>query len=196
MINRRGSLSEELYKMKKLAGLVLESRLDETQAKLSAGTGMVLKLDNDKKSEIDSIEIPEEPNGAEMTKLPSDMFHITLTSVKNMNNLKDVGNKYFNIPIYIQNIKYYLESPKIELGEARFVYRDENGGRSYSTNGKVTYVVAIKNQSDLRDFVNSIYKELGLENPEPNRFYHITIANNMEGDSMKSIGDVNELDFK
>lgn len=190
---RRMTLSEELHKMMVLSGLVTESDSNYTQAKLTAGVGMILKLDSDKKSEVEKIEIPQEPNGVEMTKLPSDALHITLTSIKGLDALK---NNNLSIPIFIQNIRYYIKTPNVELGEARFVYRDENGNRAYSTEGKVTYVVSIKNQDDIRKYVNDIYDELELENPEPNRFYHITLANNMGGDSLKSIGSVDEKDFE
>lgn len=192
---KRMTLSEELRKMKTLAGLITEDESDSnyTQAKLTAGIGMILKLDSDKKKEVDSIEIPQEPNGSEMTKIPSDNLHITLTSIRNLDALK---NNKFSIPIFIQNIKYYIKPPNVELGEAKFVYRDEEGNRVYSPGGKVTYVVAIKNQDDIRRYVNDIYDELELENPEPNRFYHITLANNMEGNPMNSIGSVDEKDFQ
>ena len=43
---------------------------------------------------------------------------------------------------------------------------------------------------------------MGLENPEPDRFFHITIANNKENpkspglaDPFSSIGDITEKDF-
>ncbi len=187
------TLSEELHKMMVLSGLVTESDSNYTQAKLTAGVGMILKLDSDKKSEVEKIEIPQEPNGVEMTKLPSDALHITLTSIKGLDALK---NNNLSIPIFIQNIRYYIKTPNVELGEARFVYRDENGNRAYSTEGKVTYVVAIKNQDDIRKYVNDIYDELELENPESNRFYHITLANNADGNSFDSIGNVEGEDFK
>jgi len=60
---------------------------------------------------------------------------------------------------------------------------------------KVTYVVSIENQEEVKNFVDSVYKEVGLENPEPDRFFHITIANNKEGNTFKSIGDVTKADF-
>lgn len=187
------TVSEELYKMKMLAGLATESDSNYTQSNLTAGVGMILKLGSSKKSEVGKIEIPQEPNGVDMTKLPSNLLHITLTSIKALDILK---NKDLSIPIFVQNIKYYISIPDIEFGEAKFIYRDENGNRVYSLGGKVTYVVAIKNQDDIRNYVNDIYNELGLKNPEPNRFYHITLANNMGGDSLKSIGSVDEKDFK
>jgi hypothetical protein len=187
------TVSEELYKMKMLAGLATESDSNYTQSNLTAGVGMILKLGSSKKSEVGKIEIPQEPNGVDMTKLPSNLLHITLTSIKALDILK---NKDLSIPIFVQNIKYYISIPDIEFGEAKFIYRDENGNRVYSPGGKVTYVVAIKNQDDIRNYVNDIYNELGLKNPEPNRFYHITLANNMGGDSFKSIGSVDEKDFK
>lgn len=191
------TLSEELFKMKQLAGMINESDSDSSQAKLSAIMGMILKLDGATKSKVKAIEIPEEPHGVEMTKLPEDMLHITLTSVRNFNLIhdkaKDMG---FSVPMFIQNIRYYINTPEVVLGEARFVYRDENRESVYSPNGKVSYVVAIENQEDIRNYVNEIYSELELENPEPDRFYHITLANNAGGDSFQSIGNVDKQDFE
>lgn len=197
--NKKITLSEELDKMKRLSGLISESETesDVTQDRLYAGTGMILKLDSSKKTEVSNIEIPEEPHGVELTKLPEDKLHITLTGMKNMSNVQSEANlEGINIPIFIQNIRYYIDSPGVELGESRFVYRDENGERKYSPDGKVTYVVVIKNQDDIRNYVNAIYNELEIENPEPNRFYHITLANNRGGDSFESIGDVDQADFQ
>ena len=62
--------------------------------------------------------------------------------------------------------------------------------------------MAIENQADILQFVNQIYESLGLTNPEPERYFHITIANNVENkkvpgtaDSFGSIGDVKKEDF-
>lgn len=191
------TLSEELFKMKQLAGILSESDSESAQARLSATIGMILKLDGATENNVEAIEIPTEPNGSEMTKLPSDMLHITLTGVRNFNLIHDKARENgFSVPMFIQNIRYYIQAPNVELGEAKFVYRDENGDSVYSPNGKVSYVVAIENQDEIRNYVNEIYNELELENPEPDRFYHITLANNAGGDSFKSIGNVNRKDFE
>lgn len=168
-------LIEELYRVKKLAGL-----LNEDESKIEAGVGLLLKLDNTTKNQIKSIisKMPPEPNGNNMTKLPDDKLHITLTSIKAFKPFKD---KFKNLDdTKIPNLV------NVKLGDATFVYRDD---------GKVTYVVGIKNQSEIKNFVNGLYKMVGGTNPEPNRFFHITLCNNQGGDSFKSIGNVEKSDF-
>jgi 5'(3')-deoxyribonucleotidase/2'-5' RNA ligase len=169
------ALFEELYRIKKLAGL-----LNESESKIEAGVGLLLKLDNTTKNQIKSIisKMPSEPNGNNMTKLPDDKLHITLTSIKAFKPFKD---KFKNLDdTKIPNLV------NVKLGDAAFVYRDD---------GKVTYVVAIKNQSEIKDFVNELYKIVGEINPEPNRFFHITLCNNQGGDPFKSIGNVEKSDL-
>ena len=81
-----------------------------------------------------------------------------------------------------------INIPDIEVGGSLFVHRpDEN---------KVTYVMSLLNQEEFKNFVDQIYKSLGLENPEPDRFYHITLANNEGGNPFKSIGNVTKKDFE
>lgn len=182
MIGRKRSLNEELDKMKVLSGIITES-----DAHIYADKGMLLKVDDSTKSALENYPIPEEPNGEVMTRLPKDKLHVTLTSIA---NFKNVPNKeefeLSNIPI-----------PSVKLGEARFVYRGETrDDRGYLPGGKTTYVVAVENQDELRDYVNELYESMGLSNPEPNRFFHVTVANNAGGDSFQSIGNVDERDFQ
>lgn len=149
----------------------------EDKSKIEAGVGLLLKLDNTTKSQIESIitKMPSEPNGSKMTKLPDDKLHITLTSIKAFKPFKD---KFKNLDD--------TKIPNVELGDAAFVYRDD---------GKVTYVVGIKNQSEIKDFVDNLYKMVGETNPEPDRFFHITLCNNQGGDPFKSIGNVEKSDL-
>ncbi len=137
--------------------------------KLVFNSALLLKIDS-----ID-IKIPDEPNGAHMTKLPSDKIHVTLTSIKNSKSNKTVLNVLPDVKL-----------PEIKYGEGKFVYRDD----------KITYVLPIINQVEFKSFVDSIYQHYDLINPEPDRFYHITVANNANGDPFKSIGDVNKKDFE
>jgi hypothetical protein len=180
--NKKITLNEELNKMKTLAGIITES-----DAHIYAGIGMLLKVDDSTKNTLENYPMPEEPNGEIMTRLPSDKLHITLTSIA---NFKSVPNKeefeLSDIPI-----------PAIKLGEARFIYRGETkDDRRYLPGGKTTYVVAVDNQDELRDYVNELYESMGLSNPEPNRFFHATIRNNAGGDPFQSIGNVDEQDFE
>lgn len=163
-----------ISRLKELAGIISENK------KIEYGVGLIMKLDESTLSKLKSIKIPKEPNGFDLTPLPDEKRHITLTNIRSFKPFKKEFKLEEDIII-----------PDIILGEGKFVYRhDEDGGIQ-----KVTYVVSIRNQKELKNFVDKIYSVQNLENPEPNRFFHITIANNFEGDPFKSIGDVNKSDF-
>ncbi len=163
-----------ISRLKELAGIISEDK------KIEYGVGLIMKLDESILSELKSIEIPTEPNGFNLTPLPNDKRHITLTSIKSFKPFKAEFKLTEDIII-----------PNIVLGDGKFIYRHNEIGEIE----KVTYVISVKNQQELKGFVDRIYSMQNLENPEPNRFFHITIANNFEGDSFKSIGDVNKNDF-
>lgn len=182
MIGRKRNLSEELNRMKALSGLITES-----DAHIYAKNGLLLKVGNSTKETLESYPIPEEPNREIITRLPKDKLHVTLTSIANFKNIPNKEEfELSNIPI-----------PQVKLGDAKFVYRGETkDNRVYLPGGKTTYVVAVENQSELRDYVNALYESIGFSNPEPNRFFHITVANNAGGDSFQSIANVDEVDFQ
>jgi 5'(3')-deoxyribonucleotidase/2'-5' RNA ligase len=171
-IEKANILAEQRYLESK--GLIKESN-----AGVTANVGMLLGIDDSTKSQISSMEVPAEPSGAEMTRLPEDKLHVTLTSIKAFKPFRDTL-KGFQLP---DNISI----PKVVLGNGKFVYRPEQD--------KITYVLAVENQEELKTFVDAIYQSKGLENPEPDRFFHITVANNAGGDSFKSIGNVVKQDL-
>jgi len=161
--------------------LTYNSRLlaEAEDKSLDTKVGLLLK-DPNLKTSIDSLikNMPAEPKGSTMTKLPDDKMHVTLTSIRSFKPFKE-KLKDFQLP---QDIKL----PNVELGNAEFVYRED---------GKTTYVAAVKNQNDIKEFVDKIYEKIGETNPEPNRFFHITLANNEGGDPFKSIGNVEKSDL-
>lgn len=169
-IQRANLLAEERHLEAK--GLLKE------EAGLKVGVGALLGLEDSLKSSLESMEIPSEPKGEEMTKLPRDKFHVTLVSIK---AFKPFKNKFVDKDL--SGIKV----PNVELGHGKFVYREDAG--------KVTYVLAVKNQDELKRFVDEIFGEIGESNPEPDRFFHVTVANNAGGDSFKSIGNVVKQDL-
>ena len=200
-------LKKEVDRMKELAGIIKEN--DELSSRgiehygfdpesgaqdyeelerlknydlnrLDTDFSITLKVEDSTKDKLISLEIPEESGDNEMTKLPNDKLHTTLTSIRGFKPFKE-DFKDFTLP---KNINV----PDAILGEGKFVYRDEQG--------KVTYVVALENQNEFKKFVDKIYESLDLENPEPDRFFHITVANNAGGNSFKSIGNVTKKDFK
>jgi hypothetical protein len=163
-----------ILRLKNLAGIISENK------KIEYGIGLIMKLNDDILSKLNSIKIPIEPNGFLLTPLPNNKKHITLTKISSFKPFE----KEFKIE---ENIII----PNVVLGENSFVYRYNEEGDIE----KVTYVVSIKNQDEIKKFVDELYSMQNLQNPEPNRFFHITIANNFGGDSFKSIGDVNKNDF-
>jgi len=190
MINRKRTLSEEVNRMKYLSGMINESEgkmLSESDAHLYADKGLLLKVDDSTKSALESYPIPEEPHGEEMTRLPNDKLHVTLTSIAGFKGVQD--KKAFET--------LDIEIPQVILGDAKFVYRgDSRDDRRYLSGGKTTYVVAVENQDELRDYVDAVYDAMGMDNPEPNRFFHVTVANNAGGNPFESIGNVDRGDFQ
>ena len=142
---------------------------------------MILKLKPEDLNKVIGMDVPsvDLTTNQNMSKLSSDNIHVTLNSIKNFKPFKN------DFKDYVLPKEIYL--PNIQIGECKFVHRPDSN--------KVTYVMALSNQEEFKKFVDNVYKSLGLENPEPDRFYHITIANNEGGNPFKSIGDVTKKDF-
>lgn len=145
---------------------------------------LLLKVDNSIKEA--ALKLLEEANISDLFPLPEDKLHITLTSIKSCKDIKGVLKS--DLPKDIQ-------PPRIELGEVTIAERPEASKKSF--------VVAISNQEELKKYVDEIYSRLGVANPEPERFFHMTIANNVENKKMPgvadpfgSIGDITKNDFK
>jgi len=159
--------------------LLRESLLKEVDSGINADVGMLLGLDTATKDKIKALDIPVKSSGVEMTMLPDDKLHVTLTSIRSF--------KPFRADFKDFQLSDDIKIPKVILGHGKFVYRPEQD--------KVTYVLAIDNQDELKDFVDKLYASKGLENPEPDRFFHITVANNAGGNPFKSIGNVIKQDL-
>lgn len=143
---------------------------------------LLLKVDDSIKSQIRDIYQSNE-EAKSLFPLPLNKLHITLTSIKNCKENKEKLKS--GLP--------QMKMPKVVLGQTTFAERP----------GKKSFVVAIENQEEILDFVNQVYESLSLINPEPGRYFHITIANNVEdkkypgfADSFGSIGDIKKEDFK
>ena len=158
----------------KLCGTKLLLKEDyDASKRIMHGTGLLLKLDNNTIQEINSIDIPDN-----LTRLNSDNLHVTLTSIRNFKPFKEEFN----------NIDFTdIKIPNIILGETTVARRSEQD--------KESFVVAVKNNDELKRFVDEIYSKINKENPEPDRYFHITIANNKDGNPFGSIGDVTKNDF-
>lgn len=148
---------------------------------------LLLKLEGSTKDQIKNIF--KSNKETDLLPLPDDKLHITLTSIKGCKPFKDVLKS--KLPTDIQ-------APKIELGMTTIGNREATD----TTPAKKSFVVEVKNQDEFKNYVNEVYKSMGLENPEPDRYFHITIANNVENkkspgmaDSFGSIGDITKKDF-
>ena len=71
----------------------------------------------------------------------------------------------------------------------------DKGNPDLGVETRRTLFVPILNQDAVRDFVNGICEELGITNPEPDRFYHVSLANTHGGDAWKSVGDITASDI-
>jgi 5'(3')-deoxyribonucleotidase/2'-5' RNA ligase len=152
--------------------LLIKESLNSSE-RIMHGTGLLLKLDNNTLQSIQNMNIPDN-----LTRLDNKNLHVTLTSIRNFKPFKeDFESVGFDD----------IEIPNIELGNTTIAKREEQG--------KESFVVAVKNQDELKRFVDEIYEKVGKSNPEPDRYFHITIANNKEGNPFGSIGDVTKADF-
>jgi len=148
---------------------------------------LLLKLEDSTKDKIKNI--LESNKEDDILPLPDDKLHITLTSIKGCKPFKDVLKS--KLPTNIQ-------APKVELGNTTLANREA----TETTPAKKSFVVEVKNQDEVRNYVNEVYKSMGLDNPEPDRYFHITIGNNIENkkmpgmaDPFSSIGDITKNDF-
>ena len=104
--------------------------------------------------------------------------HITIVSGKALKPVKKIvkGNK--------DNLSLLPLPPKPIMGKTGVAIRDIEGEK------RETYFMEIANQDEFQDYANLVCASLGIENPEPERFFHLSVANNQGGDSFKSVGDI------
>ena len=112
------------------------------------------------------------------TKLHTSHLHMTLTSRKKF----AIYNENFVIPD--------LKIPTLEFEEGVYM-----ASRTKNKIKKKSLFVRIRNQSAMREFVDRLYwlQNPCFHNPEPDREFHLTIANNQAGDPFCSISDIGKL---
>lgn len=127
---------------------------------------------------------PPTPNQMPEGFTPVSVSHVTLIGGKILKPYKTQMSELFT---KIQNgeITELSSIPDPQFGEQIVAKRPD---------GKSSLVAEVTNQIDFQNYVNLIWKNLGIDNPEQ-RFFHLTIANNQGGDPFKSIGDINLNDF-
>lgn len=110
--------------------------------------------------------------------------HITIVSGKALKPVKKIvnGNK--------ENLDELPMPPKPIFGDTGIAIREVEGEK------RETYFTVIENQEEFQDYANLVCSALGIKNPEPNRFFHLSIANNQGGDSFKSVGNIEAKDLK
>lgn len=148
---------------------------------------LILRLEDSTKEEIFGRIIPgnlSKWNG--LFPLLPNKLHVTLTSSK---AFKDVLKS---------SLPTDIPAPVVQLGEVTIANREA----TESAPAKTSFVVAVANQEELKAYVDQIYESMGLQNPEPDRYFHIIIANNVENkkfsntaDSVGSIDDITKNDF-
>jgi len=114
---------------------------------------------------------------------PVSVSHITLIGGKFLKPYKTQLSQLLNT---INNYPELQTIPDPVFGEQIVAKR---------TDGRESVVVAVQNQGEFTNYVNLLCQTLGVTNPEPGRFFHLTLANNAGGDPFKSIGDINASDF-
>ncbi len=116
------------------------------------------------------------------TQTKIDKLHITLIGGKSLKQHKAIL-KTFDFSMLPNP-----PAPLIDLiGEASRVVGGEE---------RITTFVSLSNQVEFREYVSSICSEIGIDNPEPSRFFHISVANNHGGNPFKSVGDINDGDLR
>ena len=159
----------------------------ENGERLVFEAALLLRLEDSTKEEIFGRIIPgnlSKWNG--LFPLLPNKLHVTLTSSK---AFKDVLKS---------SLPTDIPAPAVQLGEVTIANREA----TESDPAKTNFVVAVANQEDFKKYVDQIYESMGLQNPEPDRYFHIIIANNVENkkfpntaDSFGSIGDITKNDF-
>ena len=104
--------------------------------------------------------------------------HITIVSGKALKPVKKIVKENKD------NLSLLPLPPKPIMGKTGVAIRDIEGEE------RETYFMEIGNQDEFQDYANLVCASLGIENPEPERFFHLSIANNQGGDSFKSVGDI------
>ena len=130
-------------------------------------------------------------------KLPS--FHLTLFSPKQMKPFKDVhglSNKEAKLKIRELIEKFNKDVPNVDLMPRPHVAIrgkpdiDEELNRLINTEETVFFKV--RNQSEWQNYLNDLADY--LEIPHVKRYFHVSYANNQNGNPYKSAGDINITD--
>ena len=132
-------------------------------------------------SEVTEATWEKVPEGMEVI----DKTHITLVGGKALKEFKaqlKEGTK--------EVIAGMPEPPTPELGRTGVATRTMADGEV-----RETYFMEVGNQEDFQDYADKLCDALSIANPEPDRFFHVSVANNHGGNPFKSVGDISESDL-
>ena len=135
--------------------------------------------------------IGEVPEGFDLIK----KSHITLIGGQALKQFKEQIKKHFSVSANRMWTVCPEFGSKFSIATREEIPVDK-GNPALGVETRKTLFLPILNQDEVRDYVNRICEELGIENPEPDRFYHISLANNHGGDPFKSVGDINKEDVR
>lgn len=143
---------------------------------------LILKLDS-----VPEIELPEGFDRIEQS-------HMTLVGGPALKQFKEelkpqVGGSWpmNEIPCRLEFANNFSVATREEIPV-------DKGNPNLGVETRKTLFLPILNQDEVRDFVNGICEELGITNPESDRFFHVSLANIHGGNPWKSVGDVCESD--
>jgi len=147
---------------------------------------LVLKLDS-----VPEIELPEGFDRIEKS-------HMTLIGGPALKQFEEeLKRAYFGPTVEIVTTLRYVA--KEFADNFSIATRDnvpvDKGNPDLGVETRRTLFVPISNQDAVREFVNELCEELGITNPEPDRFYHVSLANTHGGDAWKSVGDITASDI-
>ena len=148
---------------------------------------LILKLDS-----VPEIELPEEFDRIEK-------IHLTLIGGQALKQFEEelkiaYQSSLIGGPWPIDEKLCRLElADDVSIAE-REDYPVDKGNPELGVETRRTLFLPILNQDEVREFVNGICEELGITNPEPDRFFHVSLANIHGGNPWKSVGDICESD--
>lgn len=168
---------------------------------VNTGISLLLKLDQ---STIDKLKKAPLPDNKGLTRLKDQDLHVTLIGIKDFKKFKGVwdNNKVEN---HLNNKTWTLSYCEDDMKEGCLEIEKEaiEDGKLYLFAGtyiitrdeKKSAIVTLAYPGMYKKIVDQACQCQGLENPSPERFFHITIANNGGGNPFKSIGDVTKEDI-
>ena len=144
---------------------------------------LILKME-----QLDRLRLPEGFDRIEQS-------HMTLIGGPALKQFKEKLKSQFSgrEPEFFTNFEPLFSGESFSIATREEVPVDK-GNPDLGVETRRTLFLPIINQDEARNFVDGICEELGITNPEPDRFFHVSLANTHGGDPWKSVGDICESD--